>query len=466
MKPKTRNRKIAIMLIVCMIAGIATVSGIIVYARTEPSRAVGRAILQMAYEFNERIQNSPLQAASLLRNTDGTANIHFTRYVRHQSMCQENAPSRTADINISTVSRGNDRATTIVGQTNIGTIEKIDISIRNGTNWIAVNMPTLGSYYYGITYGSFRRDMEPLKRYQEQIGINIEAVANVVDWFNPLLHRQDGAVMQAIDYFLSNTEQPLRAATHNGTQAIRTAYRGSLKDIFMLFEPVAVLAPQTMAASFMPNAAANFELAFYTTSLNRLMRITLEARTLINDVRHGMEASIDFGTGATDNWRFNIAVTDESGNRNTLDVRWGIRATRSQTTHELAVTTCAGRQTQTTRYVLQHNRSNGNFSLNRTRSNPSRTETLATGSFSTRNHGGRNQPEPLTFNFMLNAERSIAICQSEHTIISTLAITTTGDDRIPHIAFINADEWVQTILRGMQRWKHGQPPDLRHAMTN
>ena len=77
---KKRNKRITIMFTICIIAGLATVGGIVVYARTEPSRAVGRAVLQMSEEFNERTQNSPLQAINLLRNTNGTINIHYTQY--------------------------------------------------------------------------------------------------------------------------------------------------------------------------------------------------------------------------------------------------------------------------------------------------------------------------------------------------------------------------------------------------
>lgn len=82
-----------------------------------------------------------------------------------------------------------------------------------------------------------------------------------------------------------------------------------------------------------------------------------------------------------------------------LDMRWGVRTTTAQITHDLHVNTGMGREAQNTRYTLLHNRSGGRFSLTRTRDN--RTETIATGNFSSRNHAARSQPELLTFELTL-----------------------------------------------------------------
>ena len=336
------------------------------------------------------------------------------------------------------ISNNRDRATLITG---IIKNEPINISIQQSNTWIAVNIPTLGNYH-GIIYRTFRNDIQPLRPYASWLGIDIDALVDTIDILNPFtLH--ESTSRHTIDNIIENTEQPLRTATINRTEAIRTAYRGSTSDIAILLDVITGLTAIIPQSPIIPPVTANFELAFYTTNLNRLMRVTLEAHTLIMEEHHRINAFVDFGANATDNWRFNIVITDEAGQRNTFDAHWSVRTTHSQTTHELVITAGTGWQMQTTRYILTHTVNNGNFNIRRIQSNPHRTDTIATGNYTTRNHVSRNQPELLNFGFTLNSETD--------KISTTIAITTNRNTHIPRITFINTDEWVQIILQSLRR---------------
>jgi len=338
---------------------------------------VGRALNSISEEIEERIDNSPLKALSMLPEImeDGTINASVD-YSYDLFGDWFDGADIGVDIQLSSNTKEREFALNIK-DTSLNIFEEVNLQMNRER--IALNLDILDSNYYGIRYDTFRDDIRVFGRLIFLDNETMDTMSDIVDIINEIINFEETddlqeAYAEAFIKFAGNLKTTSNRTTieSSGENVRCTAIEilVTKADIFSLLTDIYEIAKtneslqaqyaifdnpaftglfggyggsfyeeylqelRDVIDDFEKSYEGDIRVGFYIGSDDRLLKMTVNTDMEYEGEKVDFDASFGFGNGVEDDWIFIInsdgisdnfeiiwSYNSQSGNHiNTLDI--------------------------------------------------------------------------------------------------------------------------------------------------
>ncbi|MCL2371989.1 MAG: zinc ribbon domain-containing protein [Defluviitaleaceae bacterium] len=455
-RKKSLTRIIAPIAVVAIFAVVAFVA----FLRVSPLIAVQRSIVNLSGELATRIETTPFHAIPLATSAlgDGTVEVDF--------FLRDGWVNMGLNATIQTDSRRQQQSVEFA-LNSMGF--RVDAELYVDSNTAAFRSGLLGRDFYGINFATFRDDIRPLGR---RIGLSPQEMNALADFVEAIETNMNRDVSDILEDYISALTSFLRGSDFSSSRSggvTRVEFNFTQGDLSALLRDLVAVFENddTMRSIFdafdaldgghgsafadiswmMRDAIRELErdfdidaaLIFYIGRRNRLNQIllVLDYEELRWGDRHSGVITADFGSSATDSWRFSAYT----GRDSFYDyITWEYETIRNQNLHTLTINEHFSEHP----YIVtsEWNPQTGDFTIAytyRDRWSGRRETTAIDGNFTT----GRNGAFELNLN-----PRSLRELTGADISLEIGASPATNINRPDN--FINIDQWDETLAERLE----------------
>jgi len=387
---------------VVIAAAVALIVYFLFFHNAVPLLAVGRSLVNLNTEVEERFENTPFKALTMLPEIleDGTLTANFDYRTNFLGGIISADIDGTVRLSSNTVER--DYA--LGADVNLYG-EAIDLDVYLNRERLALRASVLDNRFYGITYDTFRKDIRVFGRLIFLDNETMDLLADIVDQINEIMNAEE--IGDEHEFFENYTTvltefirdvdvSSRRTRIESGGERVRCteikititkdALLKLLNDLYNVFENDEIIREQLEATDnpllqgmigrtgtydyllrefrrFIRELERNYEgdivLSFYTNSESRLLRFEIDADIIYDGNREENKVSFDFGSSIEDNWVFDFSAISDYGSNN-IFASWDYEVHLENYRNTVHI---AGDDIESITLISDWNKDNGDFEL-------------------------------------------------------------------------------------------------------
>jgi len=466
--PKKNIWKIIVPIAAALVLLIGAAVTFLLVLRDSPTAVAARALSNAGNEFNERIEDTPLELFGMLFEalTDGSTTVDFEysdRWSEFSGLITLHADESQGEYLIETEIAL------------LGTMMNVDLYIT--TEAFAVRISQIDDNFYGFSFDTFEDDF---RSFATQLGLDRRQIDDIIDEMESaldfmsmsdeayeLLAEFEKLLSDIIDRVEVNSENVDFTSGDSSIRARRIDFTFSYSLMFdMLDEFLDILEESDyIRASYYSQGAlfdlmdlpigtyddairqirralsdaqrsishGDFVISMYVDRSDRLLRLELDADFEVEREHVQFTVAIDFGTSAHDTWVIEIDVLDDFSDA-TYSLEWEVNETsRGGETIIRAIEDDSRRGTSTNELILDWT-NRGDFTLSVEDDRWGR-ETILTGTYTSDGEG---------FNLVIDDPFG-DFGWSDESLRLEIS-TARRDGRIEQVDFINISEWDLSLI--------------------